>query len=54
MNAESGLPIRRRRCYLVRHGHVDYFDADGRPLDPRSVPLSNCGVQQASALGQVM
>jgi len=47
-------PVRRRRCYLVRHGHVDYFDASGRPLDPRSVPLSAKGVTQAQALGEVL
>src|SRR5574337_1195798 len=29
-------PLRRRRCYLVRHGHVSYFDAAGRP-DRKSV-----------------
>ncbi|MNF79601.1 Alpha-ribazole phosphatase [compost metagenome] len=46
-------PLRRRRCYLVRHGHVSYFDAAGRPLDPRGVPLSTEGVRQAQALGQV-
>lgn len=46
-------PLRRRRCYLVRHGHVSYFDAAGRPLDPRGVPLSAEGVRQARALGQV-
>ena len=48
------LPVQRRRCYLVRHGHVDYFDADGRPLDPRTVPLSAQGVAQARALGRVL
>lgn len=48
-----GLP-RRRRCYLVRHGHVEYFDGQGRPLDPRSVNLSPTGVRQACALGEVL
>lgn len=47
-------PLRRRRCYLVRHGHVSYFDATGRPLDPRSVPLSETGARQAQALGKVL
>ncbi|MFK0087453.1 histidine phosphatase family protein [Pseudomonas sp. NPDC090755] len=51
MNTEH---LRRRRCYLVRHGHVDYFDGQGRPLDPRSVSLSRRGVEQATALGQVL
>ncbi|VVP67166.1 hypothetical protein PS918_00526 [Pseudomonas fluorescens] len=54
MNARSELPIRRRRCYLVRHGHVEYFAADGRPLDPRLVPLSRAGEQQVRSLGQVL
>lgn len=52
MHAESA--VRRRRCYLVRHGHVDYFDGQGRPLDPRAVALSRAGTQQAWALGQVL
>src|SRR5262245_42111693 len=51
--AES-IPVVRRRCYLVRHGHVDYFDVDGRPLDPRFVPLSLRGREQAVALGRVL
>lgn len=54
MNSRPELPIRRRRCYLVRHGHVDYFNADGSPLDPRLVPLSRTGEQQVQALGQVL
>lgn len=54
MTEQPAQPVRRRRCYLVRHGHVDYFDASGRPLDPRSVPLSAQGVAQAQALGQVL
>jgi probable phosphoglycerate mutase len=44
----------RRRCYLVRHGHVDYFSAEGQPLDPRSVPLSDLGVGQVRQLAQVL
>ncbi|MDH4559091.1 histidine phosphatase family protein [Pseudomonas sp. BN417] len=54
MAADSLPPLRRRRCYLVRHGHVDYFDDAGRPLDPRSVPLSRSGATQARALGEVI
>ncbi|WP_409269873.1 histidine phosphatase family protein [Pseudomonas sp. KCJK9044] len=50
----NSIGIKRRRCYLVRHGHVDYFDAQGRPLDPRSVSLSDQGALQARALGVVM
>jgi probable phosphoglycerate mutase len=39
----------RRRIYLMRHGEVVYFDADGRPLDPRHVPLTSTGQRQARA-----
>ncbi|QHG64632.1 histidine phosphatase family protein [Pseudomonas putida] len=49
----AGVP-RRRRCYLVRHGHVEYFDTQGRPLDPRTVSLSPRGEQQVAALGEVL
>lgn len=45
---------RRRRLYLVRHGDVSYFDADGRPLHPVHVPLSPLGVQQAESLAQAL
>ncbi|MBH3356340.1 Alpha-ribazole phosphatase [Stutzerimonas frequens] len=48
------LPIHRRRVYLVRHGHVDYFDASGQPLDPRSVPLSAEGTRQVQALAELL
>jgi len=34
---------KNRRLYLVRHGHVDYFDPSRAPLDPRSVSLSETG-----------
>ncbi|WP_460419196.1 histidine phosphatase family protein [Pseudomonas sp. microsymbiont 2] len=54
MAIDHEAPARRRRCYLVRHGHVEYFDAQGRPLDPRSVSLSPKGVEQATALGAVL
>ncbi|AWY38647.1 histidine phosphatase family protein [Pseudomonas putida] len=50
----SAAAIMRRRCYLVRHGHVNYFSADGQPLDPRSVPLSDLGVEQVRQLAQVI
>ncbi|VVN70853.1 hypothetical protein [Pseudomonas fluorescens] len=45
----SPQPVYRRRCYLVRHGHVDYFSPDGQPLDPRNVPLSGLGEDQVQA-----
>ncbi|QII99475.1 histidine phosphatase family protein [Stutzerimonas balearica] len=47
-------PVHRRRVYLVRHGHVDYFDASGQPLDPRSVPLSAEGTRQVQALAELL
>ena len=39
----------RRRVYLMRHGDVAYFDADGRPLPPDDVPLTEAGRAQAEA-----
>ena len=47
-------PVYRRRCYLVRHGHVDYFSPAGQPLDPRNVPLSALGEDQVRQLAQVL
>lgn len=47
-------PVYRRRCYLVRHGHVDYFSPGGQPLDPRNVPLSALGEDQVRQLAQVL
>ena len=49
----AGGPV-RRRVYLVRHGHVNYFDEAGRPLDPRSVPLSASGEAQVAALADLL
>ena len=43
----------RRRIYLMRHGSVSYFDQDGRPRDPDSVPLNTLGREQATAAGRV-
>jgi probable phosphoglycerate mutase len=37
----------RRRIYLMRHGHVDYFDPS--ITDPRAVPLTDEGRRQAEA-----
>ncbi len=39
----------RRRVYLMRHGDVAYFDADGQPLPPDDVPLTEVGRVQARA-----
>lgn len=45
---------RRRRLYLVRHGHVSYFDADGQPLNPKHVALSPLGISQVQSLAAVL
>lgn len=41
----------RRRIFLMRHGSVTYFDADGRPYPPDTVPLNAQGRDQADAAG---
>jgi len=41
----------RRRIFLMRHGSVTYFDADGRPYRPDTVPLDERGRREASAAG---
>jgi broad specificity phosphatase PhoE len=41
----------RRRIYLMRHGAVDYFGADGAPLASETVPLNAAGRAQADAAG---
>lgn len=52
----DGVPIEntRRRLYLIRHGDVRYFDAKGKPLDPRSVTLSVAGEAQVDALRKLL
>jgi len=51
-----GLPgtACRRRIYLMRHADVCYFDPAGRPLDPRHVPLTELGRQQAAAAAELL
>ena len=44
---------KRRRIYLMRHGSVTYFDAEGRPHLPEMVPLNELGRGQATAAGRV-
>jgi probable phosphoglycerate mutase len=34
----------------MRHGEVSYFQSDGRPVDPSSVPLNEEGIAQAKAV----
>jgi len=48
--ADVGPPA-RRRLYLMRHGSVDYFKADGTPVPPHTVPLNEAGRAQADAAG---
>jgi broad specificity phosphatase PhoE len=43
----------RRRIYLMRHGHVAYFE-DGRPLRPAEVPLTERGREQARAAAAML
>ena len=49
--AADARPTPRRRLYLMRHGSVDYFTADGTPLPPHTVPLNAAGRTQADAAG---
>ena len=42
----------RRRLYLMRHAEVSYFGDDGAPVDPRTVPLNQEGVEQALAVAE--
>jgi broad specificity phosphatase PhoE len=44
---------KRRRIYLMRHGSVDYFHADGTPIPPLTVPLNESGRAQADAAGHL-
>jgi len=48
------MTIERRRILLMRHGAVEYFDADGRPHPPDDVPLTESGIAQARAMGQAI
>jgi broad specificity phosphatase PhoE len=45
------LQHQRRRIYLMRHGSVDYFRADGSAVPPDAVPLNELGRQQADSAG---
>jgi len=46
--------VERRRLYLMRHGAVAYFDADGRPVAPDDVPLTPEGRRQAEAAAALL
>ncbi len=44
----------RRRIYLLRHGEVSYFDAEGKPYKLEEVPLNPEGEAQAGAAGRAL
>lgn len=46
--------MERRRILLMRHGSVEYFDADGKPLGADEVPLTAVGIEQARAVGGLL
>jgi broad specificity phosphatase PhoE len=46
---ESNASVARRRLLLARHGEVSYFDRDGRPFRPDTVPLNDEGRSQAES-----
>ena len=48
------MQIRRRRLVLMRHGAVEYFDAEGNPFPPDEVPLTERGQAQARAAGETL
>lgn len=53
----SALPgtVGRRRIYLMRHGHVDYFSPEVTASgDFNGVPLTELGREQARAAGDAM
>ena len=55
MNAtEKWQRTTRRRIYLLRHGDVSYFDEQGRPFRPATVPLNQDGRLQAEAAARVL
>ncbi len=44
----------RRRVYLMRHGEVRYFGADGQPVHPKFVDLTDRGLMQAACTGEML
>lgn len=44
----------RRRIVLMRHGSVNYFDAEGNPVGSDMVPLNELGRGQAKAAGDLL
>ncbi len=56
MSAFTPLPgtAARRRLYLLRHGHVAYYDAQGLPLNPKRAELTDRGRDEARAAGALL
>lgn len=46
--------VARRRLYLLRHGHVAYYDAEGKPLNPKLAALTDRGQAEAQAAGALL
>lgn len=46
--------VARRRIYLLRHGHVAYYDDAGRPLNPKLAELTERGRAEARAAGALL
>lgn len=42
------------RLYMVRHGHVQYFDAQHQPINPKYARLSKLGEQQIQRLAEYL
>jgi probable phosphoglycerate mutase len=54
MDATEKWNRTRRRIYLLRHGDVSYFDEQGKPFRPSTVPLNPEGRLQAEAARRVL
>jgi probable phosphoglycerate mutase len=54
MDLDRPKGLKRRRCYLVRHGDVVCVDAEGRRLAPREMSLSREGMREAKSLAPCM
>lgn len=42
------------RIYLVRHGHVSYFDKENNPVNPKYAKLSAKGIHQIQLLAEMI
>ncbi len=50
----NGSDSVRRRIHLLRHAEVGYFDAAGKPTNPKHVGLTAHGKQQAFAMSEML